>query len=309
MKTEKTIISEIQNNYFVTKLPLIKDILNQKWTYSHYIHGNVAYKAGKLSEQPMERVLQVAIAVEVVWAAILILDDIVDSDEIRYHKASAWKQAGYGPATMEMFDGVLSGIQIVEDHKIREHLIKATKNTVSAMRIIAGADVDSTIDDLEPAYRELGALSAFSISWPWNNPLLEEIAFNETCAGQLINDCNDCFGPKAKRRNFPDLRNRQATLLFGILNLTNKNIIKRVLDAKNQEDRVLIAKDIHVVLQNDSGKLFGAFNRWMDQAAHLGNSAKNISLPVRSWLLSRINENKNKWHAKLKTLIERDFND
>ena len=307
MNAELDIILNIWKNDSVTTLPLLMGTLEQKWTYSHYIHGNVALKAGELSGQPKDKALQVATAVEVVWAAILLLDDIVDNDEVRYHIQSAWKQAGYGPATMEMLDGILSGIQIIEDHEVRAHLIEATNNTINAMRIIVGKPIDSPLSDLEPAFRELGALSAFSTSWPWRHPVLEEIAFYEACAGQLVNDCNDCFGPKAKRRNYPDLRNRQASLLFGILNTTNNDDLSgRVLAAENKAERAAIAQEIHSLLQIDSSKLFGVFDRWMDQAAELSASVKEIGIPVSVWLLERLNENRKMWRSKLIKLIERN---
>lgn len=307
MNAESAVILNIRENDSVATLPLLMETLEQKWTYSHYIHGNVALKAGELSGQPKDIVLQVATAVEVVWAAILLLDDIVDNDEVRYHIPSAWKQVGYGLATMEMLDGILSGIQIIEDHEVRAHLVEATNNTIKAMRIITGKPIDSPLSALEPAFRELGALSAFSTSWPWRHPVLEEIAFYETCAGQLVNDCNDCFGPKAKRRNYPDLRNRQASLLFGILNTTNNyDLSGRVLAAENKAERA-ISQEIHSVLQIDSSKLFGVFDRWMDQAAELSASVKELGIPVSVWLLDRVNENRKMWRSKLIKLIERNI--
>jgi len=302
------ILDFFKETTLVDSLTHIQATLNQKWRYSHYIHGNVAFEAGRVAGRVEEEIRIVATAVEIIWASILILDDIVDRDEIRYRIPSAWKQSGHGPSTIEMVEGLLSGIQIVKHAGLQKRILQAAYDTVNAMRKITQAPLTSNLDGLISWYKMLGALSAFSLSWPWDQPGFEEIAHLETCAGQLVNDCNDCFGKKAIRRKFPDLRNRQCTLLMGIANefFQEKNIADSILQAKTEESIAMIAAEIKALLKKKPTAIMGPFDDWMKKASELAAGQVKINKKIGAWLTNRVFNNRIFWRSKLQRLIEED---
>lgn len=305
MNPESELADKVRHLKELSYLPHILKIIEQKWKYSHYSHGNVALQAGFLAGRSRRDTVQVASAVEVVWAGILILDDIMDGDEIRYRIASTWKEVGYGPAAEEMLEGLLQGILIIKDNQIRENLIKAKIKTITAMRLLSNSSLYSSLKIIEPLYWDLGALSAFSTSWPWRHKELRKISLLETCAGQLINDCNDCFGDKGKRRNYPDLRNRQSTLLLGILNEAYDigDIITRIMNAEDKEQFENIAFKILLLVQKNPSTPLKVFDFWMDHAHELTNKIENID--IKNWVVHRVRDNKKMWRTKLIKLIDK----
>ena len=284
------------------RFPLICMLLRQKWTYSHYIHGKNAYAAGIVAGMPEEVCKQVASATEIVWAAILILDDIVDGDEMRYHAPSAWKTAGYPAATREMTRALLEGVRLVEDDSVRDSLLKACSDTVQAMQQISILSPSAAFNEIENHFRTLGALSSFAVSWPWADLQMWRIAEIETCAGQLVNDCNDCFGAKAVRRNYPDIRNRQVSLLLGIVhNYYGRHDFAERVEAATADQCAAIARDIFDEVRKKPEGVLAIFDGWMNEAAFIAQSLE--AGLAQEWTKMRIANNGKCWRQKLQGLI------
>jgi hypothetical protein len=283
-------------------LPLIKQTLQQKWLYSHYIHGKNAFEAGKVAGIGESVCRQVAAATEIVWAAILVLDDIMDGDEVRYHAPSAWKAEGYSAATGEMTLALLEGIRLVNEASLRDSLLNACASTVHAMRMIARLSPVGTLADTEAPFRQLGSLSAFAVAWPWRDSRMWRIAELETCAGQLVNDCNDCFGAKAVRRGYPDIRNRQVSLLLAIIHehYKRRDLAERVAEAV-PDQCAAIAQDMHDVVRKSPEGILATFNGWMDEAMSLAMSLE--SKAVQKWTTDRVENNRASWEIKLVGLL------
>lgn len=292
----------IIKNKTLNKLPLLKKTILQKWQYSHYLHGKFAYDAGLIGGKTKTESLIVAAGVEIGWAAILIIDDIIDNDKVRYHSPSAWVVSGYPRSCYELTIGLLESALLIKTGDKFE-LLRAYADTLNAMGDISLIEINTGIKDVEPFYKKLGSLSSYSVSWPWcEDKRLWDIAGYETCAGQLVNDCNDCFGKKAMRREYPDIRNHQVSLLtsilhdfypqFEILSIVQETEIKHIEK---------ISKKIHMILKDDPKPLIHVFKEWKQLAINLARKIGDDN--VKKWTLQRLNMNFISWEKKLIRLI------
>jgi geranylgeranyl pyrophosphate synthase len=294
----------IEAHTLYTKLPLVREVLTQKWAHSHYIHGSVAYDAGVLAGHSEQLSIAVATALEFVWAGILIYDDILDADEVRYHTASAWKKAGYAQAMSESFEAMFASPLLIDETAIGLRLHMDTHETIQAMRSINEIALSAPLWSMEATYQQLGALSVFACTWPAHTAQARASAQFETLAGQLINDCNDCFGKKAQRRGYSDLRNKQATLLLGVLNsVYHRDDFAVAIAHATEADLPKIATDIQACIAANPVYIYQVFDAWMDQAV-ADVEALQMPTEYRSWMSQRVKNNYTEWSKKLRYLVE-----
>jgi geranylgeranyl pyrophosphate synthase len=300
--TSNDLLKLILNHELVKENPLVEGTIVQKWKYSHYLHGKVALDAGCIAGCSSNDNVDIAVAIEVAWAGVLILDDMVDNDHVRFHGPSAWNIAGFPRASMEMLESVLRATSIIESKELKEQFVTACVDTISAMKMISQIDMSSGLNLTEKLYKKLGRMSAFVVSWPWNSNILRKIAELETCAGQLVNDCNDCFGKKAARRNYPDIRNKQVTLLTSILFDYYKDMrIQDLLLKPLNNDYSEISSKIFNVIRDNPDPLIKVFESWLNEAFRLALQEENLA--AQSWTVLRLQQHKGLWENKLMGLL------
>ncbi|MFZ4440093.1 MAG: hypothetical protein ACOYOS_16830 [Syntrophales bacterium] len=301
--TKNELLQQIMEQPALKVLPLLGETIRQKWEFSHYLHGAVALEAGLIGQRPEAECVAVAAGLEVGWAAILILDDMVDNDQVRYHGPSAWAQGGYPKASMEMACGLLVAGRLVESSD-REAFLRACSDTIDAMKGICSLPLDTGLLLAEAFFRNLGALSCFAVAWPWPGDVaLWQVAGYETCAGQLVNDCNDCFGAKALRRGYPDIRNHQVSLLTAILHDHYKHLamVELVASADGTSSERVAARMLSV-LQENPKPLLRVFNKWRSNATELAEGA--LCAEAGAWAKRRIEKNFAEWRKKLLRLLQ-----
>lgn len=285
--------------------PAVRATLEQRWKYSHYIHGRIAWEHGLRCGQDPVLSFLVGMSMELGWIAVLLLDDILDEDDVRFHAPAAWKVHGTGVAAMEAAAILMKTVTILRHNPtILNAFSKSIEDTEQASIRLRNINFDITIDELEPLVRALGAMSVFATSWALPESNISASAELETCAGQLVNDCNDCFGAKAKRRNYPDLRTHQPTLLSQLLISADKSgkWSDRFSTVK-QSELSSFADDIQNEIRRDASPLYDYFNSCIDRSLKALDDVNNV--PEQEYLgaVTRITNNSRAWKAKLERLI------
>lgn len=284
--------------------PLI-DLLSLRWKKSHFIHGITAYDSGILARKPHAECVRVAAAIELSWIGILILDDIIDNDTVRYRHPTLMASKGIPYASSASVMAQLSATDIIH-HCYESRLNYSVKKTIESAWQICAFNLDLPLDSVIDTYKKLGELSVFCISWPFPDQFYGKIAYYETLAGQLINDCNDCFGPKSFTRDYPDIRNKQITLLLSILNSYNlgQRIVEQICQATRQSDYQSISQSIKRLAMNEArSKIMGQFDIWMDHAMKTVSEASYFNDYQRQALKQRVDSNNIRWRKKLNSMI------
>ena len=300
--TRSELLDHILKSPALKPLPQLGETIRQKWQYSHYLHGAVAFEAGMLAHRTEADCIAIATGLEVSWAAILTLDDMVDNDRVRFHGPAAWVQVGCPKASLEMACGLLAASMLVVEPS-RGAFITACRDTIDAMNGISGLPLSTGVEAAEPVFKQLGALSCFAVAWPWpRDAALWDVAGFETCAGQLVNDCNDCFGAKAKRRGHPDVRNRQVSLLSAILYDWYPGLgVAELIGKADEGSAARIAAAMHETVRQSSGPLLAVFDRWHRAAAAHADAAEGAA--ERAWAQQRLEHNFAEWRRKLLNLL------
>ncbi len=299
-------ISLVRELFDLREYPAVSQVLDQRWKYSHYIHGQVAFEHGIRCGQPQEMSLAVGAALEVAWAAILLLDDILDEDDVRFHAPAAWVQYGIGPVAMEAAAAMTKAVSSLGKHAtVALGFARSLEETEAVSVRLRKVTYEASLVELEPLIHSLGAMSVFATSWALPETGIGDVAKYETCAGQLVNDCNDCFGDKAKRRNYPDVRTSQPTLLSQLA-LSNNAYGLTCKDFYDAPMRGLaeFSEKLKKVLQHDSTCIIRYFDKCINDAIGAANQAHDAPEEEIAGALKRVKRNAFAWKNKILRLIE-----
>jgi len=298
-------LTGILNTADLSRYPSIQAVLGQRWLYSHYIHGQVAWEHGLRCGKDEAQSFQVGMALELGWAAVLLLDDILDEDEMRFHAVAAWKTNGIGATAMEAGSLLVKSTAILNDWpSILESFAHAVEETEVASRELRKIDYGAKMSVLEPLVSSLGAMSVFATSWAIPESGIGKVATYETCAGQLVNDCNDCFGAKARRRNYPDLRTHQPTLLSQLLITADKTgKWYELFENAAKNDLPQLSLHIQKEIRKDSAPIFAYFDLCMARAKNALSEIKDIPEQEYIGARNRVSSNAKAWKAKIERLI------
>ena len=298
-------LASILNTADLSHHPSIQAVLCQRWLYSHYIHGQVAWEHGLRCGKGEAQSFKVGTALELGWAAVLLLDDILDEDEMRFHAVAAWKTNGIGATAMEAGSMLVKSTALLNNWPLLlESFAHALEETEVASRELRKINYGAEMSVLEPLVSSLGAMSVFATSWAIPESGIGKIATYETCAGQLVNDCNDCFGAKARRRNYPDLRTHQPTLLSQLLIAADETGMWRELFENAVESELSqLALRIHKAIKKDSAPIFTYFDSCMARAKSVLSETTDIPEQEYIGARDRVCKNTRTWRAKIERLI------
>lgn len=298
-------LQTILNFFELEECPAIKDVLIQRWKYSHYIHGRVAWEHGLRCGSAEEQIFMVSVSLELAWAAVLILDDILDEDDMRFHAPSAWKIFGKGVAAMEASSALVKSVSnLAPWPDLQSAFATSLEETTGVSRRLRRIGFGISVAEIEPLVMKLGAMSAFATSWACPGCGLEILAEFETCAGQLVNDCNDCFGKKAQRRNFPDLRTQQPTLLS---QLVCERDSSRDWAGRFQSVSLntcgSLSREIRALIQKDESIVISYFDTCFFRAHQELGSLIGVPDAERAGVEARLKGNREIWKSKLFQII------
>lgn len=289
----------------LAECPAIRDVLVQRWKYSHYIHGCVAWAHGLGCGCSVEQVAAVSVALELAWAAVLVLDDILDEDDMRFHAPAAWKTEGTGVAAMEASAALVKSMAILSSWPdVQKAFALSLEETESVSRRLRMIGFDVTVAEIEPLVRKLGSLSAFAASWACPDSGLGILAEYETCAGQLVNDCNDCFGKKALRRNFPDLRTRQPTLLSQLVCEGDSSVDWACrYQSVSLEMCGEMSREIQALIRKNESIVFRYYDSCFFRARQELEALTGVPDAERCGAEARLTRNGETWRRKLQQII------
>lgn len=283
----------------------IRQTLEQRWKYSHYVHGRVAYEHGLRCGKDESVCRAIGVAMEVGWAAVLMLDDILDGDDVRFHTPAAWKVYGVAETAMEASSAIALAVASLSHYpEIASAFARSIEETEVISRRLRRLTYDVTLDVLEPMIYSLGAMSVFATTWALPVSDIGEAAMLETCAGQLVNDCNDCFGLKAQRRNYPDIRTHQPTLLSQILiNDDASGVFYDAFMNCKEEHLTELSERVKNRLRRDASCVYRYFDSCITRALEITQKSTDMPIKEQRGMIERIESNAVAWKAKIERMI------
>lgn len=205
-------------------------------------HGEDCYFIAKFVGLGEEERLGIAAATELGWICILMYDDIIDNDTLRYNKSAAWKKFGQTITEESIRYGLRQGSMV---HPYPNLYINMYKTCTKAQLKVKELPLDVGVNAIEKAcygYR----FGSYDFYLPFDNEtkiILKTIGHKVMLIAQLINDYKDTCGSRRVTRNYPELREKQANYITSIyVDHVNKkdsalfvNLLKKANNTKAYE--------------------------------------------------------------------------
>lgn len=191
-------------------------------------HGVDCYELGKLSILPESQLLNIAAATELAWIIILMYDDILDNDTVRYGEDTSWVKFGKERTQESIAHGMRVATML---HPNKDAFSQMYQDCIDAMNNVKKLLISSKTVKVERAYKGY-TFGCYDYLLPFDNDtkqLLAAIGYKEMLIAQLINDYKDTCGSRRKQRNYPELREKQANYIIALYNdLPNNNAVVQV---------------------------------------------------------------------------------
>ncbi len=159
---------------------MARDYMNDIGT-GKMLRARMAFAVGDALEADFTRVLHSAASVEMVHAATLLHDDVIDGGSLRRGAPTFWKQHGIQGAILVGDMLLFKAIELVRkvgDHGLTGELIDQTGAVcmaeVEQELVLRGSESHSWEDCVSLARRKTGSLFAFSAMAPATEPQLAE---------------------------------------------------------------------------------------------------------------------------------------
>ena len=188
------------------------------------LRARMAFAVGGALEADFTRVLHAAAAVEMVHAATLLHDDVIDGGSLRRGSPTFWKQHGVQGAILVGDMLLFKAIELVRgvgDHDLTGELIDLTGEVcmaeVEQELVLRGSESHSWEDCVSLARRKTGSLFAFSAMAPATEPqlahALKQAGYLVGTAYQLCDDILDASDKveQAGKSLGSDMRRKKTT--------------------------------------------------------------------------------------------------
>lgn len=159
---------------------MARDYMNDIGT-GKMLRARMAFAVGDALGADLSRVLHSAAAVEMVHAATLLHDDVIDGGSLRRGAPTFWKQHGIQGAILVGDMLLFKAIELIRkvgDHGLTGELIDLTGEVcmaeVEQELVLRGSESHSWGDCVSLARRKTGSLFAFSAMAPTTEPQLAE---------------------------------------------------------------------------------------------------------------------------------------
>lgn len=174
-------------------------------TSGKMLRGMLVFYIGSAADTRQDHILASAAAVEMIHAASLLHDDVIDGGKLRRGAPAFWREHGTQGAILVgdmLLFKALELIKAVNDDRLLLDLIDLTGEVclaeVEQEMVLRGAPTDmKTVESI--ARRKTGPLFAFAASAPFSGndaqyAALREAGYGLGTAYQLADDCFDRFG-------------------------------------------------------------------------------------------------------------------
>ncbi len=177
--------------------------------------GVDAYTYAGFAGLSEEQSLNMATALELAWTSILMYDDIIDNDSVRYEQQTAWIKFGNGKTE----DGIKSGLRIGgQIHPYRDKYKKMYEDCIDAQLAVKELPLHAGISEIENSYRGY-RFGSYDFDLPFDvqtKNTLADVGFKKMLMAQLINDYKDTCGSRCQQRNYPEIREKQTNYVIAL---------------------------------------------------------------------------------------------
>ncbi len=184
-------------------------------------HGIDCYHLSKFVAMTEEQRLNMAAAIELAWTCILMYDDIIDNDTVRYNQTTAWEKYGKKKTEMSIAFGLAAGRTI---HLYPEQYTKTYKECVAAQARVQQLPLNAPVKAVEDAYYGY-KFGSFGYLLPFDAQTksgLGQIGYRKMLLAQLLNDYKDTCGSRRISRNYPEIREKQTNYILSLYQETLK---------------------------------------------------------------------------------------
>lgn len=240
-------------------------------------HGVDCYKLGQFTELSKDKLIDSASATELAWTIILMYDDILDNDRVRYGEPTAW--VTYGKVRTEK--AIHYGLQLARaTHPFKSAFDDMYAECLSAMENVKYLPLNAGSRMVEKAYHGY-TFGCYDYLLPFDDvtkKTLSFIGYKKMLMAQLINDYKDTCGSRRQSRNYPELRENQANYVTSLYVDTlgddaQADFAKLIRDSNNSE---AYEKIVMTLTQNNTNilkKMHELSNEINSEVLHIPHDA------------------------------------
>lgn len=219
--------------------PIIYTIQAKTASGSLGTHGFDCYQIGHFTNLTEDKLIDISASTELAWITILMHDDILDKDTIRYDKPTAWVKFG----KLKTIESIEYGLKAARSlHPFKNNFNKMYTDCLDAMEAVKNLPLDTRSPSIEEAYHGY-TFGCYDYLLPFDSLTKETLAligYKKMLMAQLINDYKDTCGSRRQSRVYPELREKQANYITSLY-----------LDSCDVEARIQIAKLIKQASNTD----------------------------------------------------------
>lgn len=262
-------------------------------------HGIDCYELGQFTKLSKQEVINIAVATELAWTVILLFDDILDNDTVRYGQPTAWVQYGKELTEQSIHFGYQQAAKL---HPYKRDFNNLYQLCIDAMNDIKQLPIDAGSQVIEHAYHGY-AFGCYDYLLPFDKQtkeLLQLIGYEKMLIAQLINDYKDTCGSRRAQREYPELREKQANYVTSLyVDSVDKDERRSFMGLLHKADSSVQYEQIAQLLQKNNAAVLAKSEQLRDSI--LNRLQRIPHEQLRLYLTPKVTELTASLHTTLET--------